>query len=100
MNLFNIPNLPIQAELTTALAHSTHVRIERIISTGQTSDWYDQDQTEFVALLEGKAEIAFENKPPVLLQKGDTLIIPPHERHRVSSTSTDPPCVWLCVFYE
>lgn len=99
MNIFDLPSLPQQEELVTILAKSHNVRIERIISTGQTSSWYDQEEGEFVCLLEGQAEIEFENKQPVTLQKGDVLLIAPRERHRVSYTSDNPPCIWLCVFY-
>ena len=99
MNLFDLPNIPIQEELITQLATKDGFRIERVISKGQTSDWYDQDETEFVALLEGSAEIEYETGKRVTMQKGDTLIIQPHERHRVSYTSSEPPCIWLCVFY-
>jgi len=98
MNIFDLQPLPLPEELTTILAESGNVRIERIISTGQTSDWCDQNQTEFVALLQGEAKIQFEDSE-VALSKGDTIIIQPHERHRVSYTSSEPPCVWLCVFY-
>ena len=98
MNLFELPNIPLSEELTTVLAEKEKVRIERIVSTGQTTDWYDQRETEFVALLQGQVEIEFEDKT-VSLSKGDTLIIQPHERHRVSSTSVEPPCIWLCVFW-
>jgi len=99
MNIFNLPALPLTEELTTVLAESRNVRIERIINTGQTTNWYDQEQCEFVVLLEGNAVIEFENNKNVTLSKGDTLLINPHERHRVSFTSSEPPCVWLCVFY-
>ena len=99
MNIYNLPELPLPEELTTVLAENGNVRIERIISTGQATDWYDQTETEFVVLLEGNAVIEFENKKSVALSKGDTLLIQPHERHRVSHTSSEPPCVWLCVFY-
>ena len=99
MNVFDLPPLPMKEELTTILAENRNVRIERIVSTGQVSDWYDQDETEFVALLEGSAIIEFENGKKTALSKGDTLIIAPHERHRVGFTSVDPPCLWLCVFY-
>ena len=99
MNIFDLPALPLKEEMTTVLAESGHVRIERVISTGQVSDWYDQTETEFVALLEGNAVIEYENGKTVALSKGDTLIIKPRERHRVSFTSSEPPCVWLCVFY-
>ena len=99
MNLYDFPSLPLPEELTTILAASGNVRIERIISTGQVSDWYDQAETEFVALLEGSAVIEFDSAKSFAMSKGDTLLINPHERHRVSFTSSEPPCVWLCVFY-
>ena len=99
MNIFHLPKLPLSEELITVLAQSGNARIERIISTGQSSDWYDQAETEFVVLLEGKAVIEYETGKSVIMLKGDTLLIKPHERHRVSFTSTEPPCVWLCVFY-
>ena len=99
MNIFDLPQLPLQEELTTILTQAPTARIERIVSTGQVSGWYDQVETEFVLLLEGHAEIEFENKTSIALQKGDYVIIKPHERHRVSYTSVEPPCVWLCVFY-
>ena len=99
MNIYELPPLPLGEEVTVILAENENVRIERIISTGQVSDWYDQAETEFVMLLEGDAVIEFTNKKTVSLAKGDTVLIQPHERHRVSYTSNDPPCVWLCVFY-
>ena len=99
MNIYDLPELPLPDELTTVLVENVNVRIERIISTGQISDWYDQPETEFAILLEGRAGIEYEDGKTVTISKGDTLVIKPHERHRVSFTSTEPPCVWLCVFY-
>lgn len=98
MNVFNMPVFPLSEELTTVLHNSKNVRIERIISTGQVSDWYDQVETEFVVLLDGNAVIEYENNRTVSLSKGDTLLIKPRERHRVRFTSNAPPCIWLCVF--
>ncbi|MCL2407518.1 MAG: cupin domain-containing protein [Defluviitaleaceae bacterium] len=86
--------------MLTVLTQSPAVRIERIVSTGQTTGWYDQAEAEFVVLLDGRAEIEFENKPSVTMERGDTIIIQPYERHRVTYTSINPPCVWLCVFYR
>ena len=100
MNLFDLSQLPLSSELTTILAESGNIRIERIISTGQVSDWYDQEEFEFVALLDGDAVIEFNNGKTVTMSKGDTLTIKPHERHRVAFTSSEPPCVWLCVFWK
>ena len=99
MNIYELPQMPLAEELTTILAKNGNARIERIVSTGQVTGWYDQGETEFVALLEGSATIEFENKAPAQLSKGDILIIKPHEKHRVSYTSANPPCIWLCVFY-
>jgi cupin 2 domain-containing protein len=99
MNIYDLPPLPLADELTDILDKSENVRIERIVSTGQISDWYDQTETEFVALLQGNAKIEYANGNVVSLEKGDTLLIKPHERHRVVFTTSDPPCIWLCVFY-
>ena len=103
MNIFDLPEFPLPEELTTVLAEHTSVtrsvRIERIVSTGQVSDWYNQAEAEFVVLLEGNAVVEFDVGKSVNMKKGDTLLITPHERHRVSFTSSDPPCIWFCVFY-
>ena len=100
MNIFDLSELQLKEELITILAETPNVRIERIISAGQVSaDWYDQSETEFAALLEGNAVVEYENGKNVELARGDTLLIKPHECHKVSYTSSDPPCVWLCIFY-
>lgn len=100
MNLFDLPPLPLSEELTDVLAEGKDVRIERIVSTGQTTDWYDQEEFEFVSLLEGEAELTWEDGCKTRLIAGDTLFIAPHKIHRVSYTSTKPACVWLCVFWK
>lgn len=99
MNIFDLSTLPLDHELTTILEENNAIRIERIISTGQISDWYDQEETEFIILLDGKAELAFEDDVHIKLNKGDTLLIKPHQKHQVTYTSTEPPCNWLCVFF-
>ena len=62
-------------------------RIERIVSTGQSSEagfWYDQEQVEWVVLLSGSAGLLFDGEAaPRLLRPGDYIEIPPHVRHRV-----------------
>ena len=100
VNLFGLPRTPLTEEFTSILAEGRGVRVEKIVSAGQTTGWCDQAETEFVSLLQGEAEIEYENGETVRLLKGDTLIINPRERHRVSFTTTEPPCVWLCVFYR
>ena len=77
------------------------VRIERIVSTGQSSPpgfWYDQPGDEFVVLLSGAARLRFETDDVVVdLGPGDWLEIPAHARHRVEATQAEPPTVWLAV---
>lgn len=99
MNIYEMPGFPIKAELVSVLEENERVRIERIISTGQQSGWYDQAENEYVILLEGRAQLAFDDDRMITLKKGDTLLIPAHQKHRVAYTSADPPCIWLCVFY-
>lgn len=72
-------------------------RVERILSSGQvSSEWYDQEEEEFVCLLQGEAKLQYENGNILSLQKGDTLFIPTHQKHKVIYTSEH--CIWLCVF--
>jgi len=102
-NIFNIISaFPQNKEITETLASSESVRIERIISNGQTTDdnyWYDQSQNEFVIVLQGDARLFIENKGAVHLNKGDYLTIPTHCRHKVTYTSVNPACIWLAVFF-
>lgn len=83
----------------TLLSASGNVRIERILSRGNVTpegNWYDQEQDEWVTVLEGSAKIAYPDGSETTLAKGDCLFIPKHERHRVAYTSS--PCVWLAIF--
>ena len=75
-------------------------RIERIVSRGQASPagfWYDQDQDEWVALLQGKACLKWDDGSQSELVEGDWVLIPARRKHRVEWTSCDPPCIWLAV---
>ena len=89
-----------EKERVEELFASDHVRIERIISRGQTapaSGWYDQAEDEWVALVAGEARIQFEGAEMVTLRPGDWLLIRARQKHRVSFTSTDPACIWLAI---
>ena len=84
----------------TEVLKSGQVRIERIVSHGHVSPpgfWYDQDDWEYVAVLQGSAQLETESEN-FTMNAGDWVLIPAHERHRVIYTSTEPPCVWLAVF--
>ncbi len=100
INIFKNITDSLECELTETAAQFNNVRIERIISSGQSSDWYDQNEDEWVCLVQGCAEITFENNKKIALKAGDTLFLPAHLRHMVSYTSKEPKCIWLCVFAE
>ena len=90
-------------EIFETLAESGKIRVERIISDSHASPesfWYDQDENEWVLLLKGGAALRFEEKEGlVLLEPGDWVDIPAHEKHRVEWTDPKQKTVWLAVFY-
>lgn len=99
-NLFELPSsLPNREVFETLLQHPNCL-IERIISTGQATpaeEWYNQDQDEWVILLQGQAELSYADGSRVTLNPGDYLLIPAHQKHRVEATSSTPPCIWLAI---
>jgi len=79
------------------------VRIERIVSKGHSSPqqgWYDQEDHEWVMVLEGCGTLLFEDGREVVLQRGDYIHIPAHVRHKVTRTDPDQLTVWLAVFFR
>ena len=100
MNIFEIEKLPgiREDEIIDILKENENVRIERIISTGQVSDWMIQERNEYVVLLQGNAIIEFNDKK-VEMKAGDTLFIEKMERHRVTYTSENPCCIWFCIHF-
>ena len=102
-NLFE--NLPtdLTSELTKVLVRSENVRVETILSYGQKSPedyWYDQNENEWVVVLQGSGEVTFDDGTVKRLFCGDHLIINAHQRHRVSWTDPNELTVWLAVFYK
>jgi cupin 2 domain-containing protein len=101
-NLFEQIPSGCSEEIFETLAQNGAVKIERIISSGQSSPesgWYDQEKAEWVVVLKGHAIIAFENDFTVDLKAGDYLHIPAHKKHRVAYTQPEPPTIWLAVHY-
>jgi cupin 2 domain-containing protein len=101
-----LANLPPCAsdEVFEPLLAAEHVRIERIVSTGQASPpghWYDQDWAEWVVVLAGRAAVRIEGEAHAReLGPGDHLHLPAHRRHRVEWTDAAAPTVWLAVHYR
>lgn len=102
-NIFNHLPSALSVEVTDCLLQSGALKIERIVSQGQHSPidfWYEQEQNEWVILLQGAATLRFEaGDRRIDLLPGDYVHIPALERHRVESTTPDQASVWLAVFY-
>jgi cupin 2 domain-containing protein len=103
-NLFE--NLPtaLPEELFTTIIEAASFRVERIVSQGHASApgfWYDQEQHEWLVVLEGAAVVEFEGAAePVPLRRGSCLNIPAHARHRVVWTDPGHRTVWLAIHYR
>ncbi len=107
-NLFESIPSALPEELVEVLAESDgRTRIVRLVSRGHASPegfWYDQQEQEWVALLSGSAVMSFKDPGSgevrlVHLTPGDWIEIPARTRHRVESTSTEEPTVWLAVHW-
>ena len=100
-NLFADLPQSLPKELVQTLLTAANVRIERIASHGHASPegfWYDQDQHEWVVVLQGAARLRFEDET-VELRPGDFVNIPAHRKHRIEWTTPDEPTIWLAVHY-
>jgi cupin 2 domain-containing protein len=84
------------SETVSTLFQNGTIKIESIQSWLRTpGEFYDQDQDEWVILLEGEAQLEIENLP-LNLKSGDYCFLPRHCAHRVLSTSKN--ALWLAVF--
>ena len=102
-NLFDHLPAPSQDEDITELLSRKGFRIERIVSTGQSTPVdtpYDQDHDEWVLLLRGAAGLWIDGEGERNLHPGDHLLIPARCRHRVTWTATDEPTVWLAIHFR
>ena len=105
-NIFT--SLPVPVDLNNEqfdeLLRAENVRIERIVSKGHTSPetgWYDQEEHEWVLVLEGAGTLLFaEDNRQVTLRKGDYFHIPAHTQHKVIWTEPETLTVWLAVHYS
>ncbi len=71
----------LSAEVFEDIVSSESVRIERIVSKGHASPasgWYDQQENEWVIVLQGAARLLFESGREVGLNPGDFVNIPAH----------------------
>jgi len=72
----------MQDEISETLLETGHLKLERIISSGQVTpegEGYDQDTDEWVILLSGSAGLLFEDEEEVfIMNAGDYVHIGPH----------------------
>jgi cupin 2 domain-containing protein len=101
-NLFDCLPAPSPDEEFRELLSRGGTRIERIVSTGQSTPEdapYDQDHDEWVLLLKGAARLWVDGEGECHLRPGDHLMIPARCRHRVTWTAADEATVWLAVHF-
>ncbi|WP_114418911.1 cupin domain-containing protein [Marinospirillum perlucidum] len=101
-NIFSRVPAASEQEIFEELLTSEGVRIERILSYGQSSPeegWYDQEENEWVLVLQGEGCIAYEDGREVILKAGNYLELPRHTRHRVAWTAAGETTIWLAIFY-
>lgn len=102
-NIYNDVPSSVPNEIFNDLIANDSVRIERILSHGHSSPeegWYDQDENEWVMVIEGQGVIEFEDGRVVTLSKGDYINIAAREKHKVVGTDKDTVTIWLAVFYR
>ncbi len=104
-NIFQQIPEALQDEIFTTLVDGKNIRIERIVSYGHHSEedqWYDQNRDEWVIILRGHAKLMIDDGRLSVLEmaEGDYQLLPAHLRHRVLSSSTIEPTVWLAVHFN
>jgi len=100
-----LEGIPVELpeEIFDTLCSTDNVRIERIVSRGHASPegfWYDQENNEFILIVQGSAGLRLENESDIMVLKtGDYLNIGAHVKHRVEWTDPAGETIWLAVHY-
>jgi cupin 2 domain-containing protein len=85
----DLPARPLPDEVVDLLVEREGLRIERIVSTGQTTPHA------------GAARLRIEGEATDReLGEGDWIFLPAHCRHRVTWTRGEPPTVWLAIHFR
>ena len=101
-NIFDSIPSKFNDEVFGSIVDKDGIKIERILSAGHTSPeqgWYDQDQDEWVIVIQGGATIEFDDGRLSTLEQGDYINIPSRTKHKVVWTDPEIVTVWLAVFY-
>ena len=98
--LDDLPARTNDEEFTEVLAREG-VRIERIVSTGQSTPAdrpYRQNHHEWVLLLAGPAGLRIEGERERNLRPGDHVLISAHRSHWVTHTANGH-TIWLATHF-
>lgn len=95
--LTDMPDQYGPGEVSDTLYETGGAAVERILSRGHTTDWYDQDHDEWVLVHRGAARLEFGDGCEVHLRAGQHVLLPARLRHRVSWTAPDEDTVWVAV---
>jgi cupin 2 domain-containing protein len=100
-----LDDLPVSKheETFTELISRDGVRIERIVSTGQSTPAdkpYRQEHDEWVLLLAGAAGLRIEGEAERQLRPGDHVLIAARRPHWVTWTAKDEPTIWLAIHFR
>jgi cupin 2 domain-containing protein len=102
INLFDDIPTRTDGEIFTEVLSREDVRIERIVSTGQSTPAdqpHRQGHDEWVLLLAGSAGLRIEGEGVRNLRPGDHVLIVAHRAHWVTYTAKDEPTIWLAVHF-
>ncbi|MEH6347122.1 MAG: cupin domain-containing protein [Bermanella sp.] len=102
-NLLESIPTDLSSEVFETLAQGSNIKIERIISKGHSTpneQWYDQDQDEWVMVLQGHGILEFESGETLEMKTGDSINIAAHKKHKVKWTDPKQETIWLAVFYD
>lgn len=103
INIFSTLPTDLQEERVDVLVQHGNIRVARIVSKGHVTppeEWYDQEEHEWVVVLEGAGTLLFEDGQETHLERGDHINIPAHTKHKVSWTDPARPTVWLAIYYS
>jgi cupin 2 domain-containing protein len=97
--------IPAQGQETSqVLIETGGFRLLRLHSCSACSPpgfWYDQAEAEWVCLLQGSARLQFADEQVEReLNRGDSLMIAPHRRHRLVATDGGESTIWLALFWK
>ena len=102
INLFADLPAAVDGEIFTEVLARKDVRIERIVSTGQSTPADQpcrQEHDEWVLLLTGAAGLRIEGEAERRLCPGDHAFIAAHRPHWVTWTAKDEPTIWLAIHF-